>query len=144
MIQLLILYAPEQSALKKCAESLQKAFDKKIFRTIVRSAAKSHLPDIASAQAVILGCRAQDGAPVHADFAEMVRSFSGVNLAGRCAGFFGEKGSATAGEFASALADSDIVIYGEPLVLDEKGFDAQKMKRWTAQFSTFVRKNLND
>ena len=143
-IPILILYAPEKPAMKKHAESLRKAFDRRVFRVFARSAAVSHLPDIAAVKAVILGCREENDAPVHADFTEFVRAFAGVNLAGRCAAFFGEKGSQTADRFAASLEDSDISLYGEPLVLQENGFDAQKLKRWAGQFSGFIRKNIHD
>jgi flavodoxin len=144
MITMLILYAPESPALKKCAESLRKAFDRKIFKVTASSAAKSHLSDIAGVKAVILGSWAEDGSPVHTDFAEFIRAFSGVNLSGRCAAFFGEKGSDTAADFTAALADSGISIFKEALVLQEKGCDTQKMKQWAGQYSSYIRKNLHD
>ena len=130
--------------MKKCAELLRKAFDRKAFTATAQSASSSHLSDVAAARAVILGSATEEDTPVHADFTELVRAFSGVNLAGRCAAFFAEKASETAGAFAAALSDSDISMFGEPLVLDEKGFDGPQLKRWAGQFSAFIRKHLHD
>ncbi len=144
MITMLILYAPDEPVMKKCAEHLRKAFDRKVFRVIARSASQSHLSDMAAVQAVILGSLPEDGAPVHPDFAEFMRAFSGVNLSGRCAAFFGEKGTDTVAALAAALEDSDISRFGEPLALEKTGCDVQKVKRWAAQYSNFIRKNLHD
>jgi flavodoxin len=144
MIKVVILYAPQDAAVKKFADSVQKAFDKKSFKVTVTGAGKAHIPNIAAAEAVILGSRTENGADMHEDFSELLRAFSGVNFAGRCAAFFAEKGSGTATVFAEALADSEISLFPEPLTFQEKIIDSQKIKRWVSQFSSYIRKNLHD
>jgi flavodoxin len=144
MIKVVILYAPQDAAVKKFADCVQKAFDKKSFKVAALSAGKAHIPDIAAVDAVILGSCSESVADVHEDFAELLRAFSGVNFAGRCAAFFTDKGSDAAGEFSSALVDSEISIFAEPLAYQEKEADAQKVKRWVAQFMSFIRKNIHE
>jgi flavodoxin len=144
MIKVVILYAPQDPAVKRFAETVQKAFDKKTFKVTVKSASQSQMPDITAADAVILGSKADDGTAVHSDFSELMRAFTGVNLSGRCAAFFGSQGTKTAHKFADALADSDISVFESPLVFQEKGAEAQKIKRWAAQFAAYIRKKLHE
>ncbi len=144
MIKVVILYAPQDAVVKKFADCVQKAFDRKSFKVTVMGAGKAHIPDIAAVDAVILGSRSENGVDIHADFSELRRAFSGVNFAGRCAAFFADKGSDTAGELTASLADSEIAVFTEPLAYQDKEADAQKIKHWVTQFSSFIRKNLHE
>jgi flavodoxin len=144
MTKVVILYAPQDAAVKKLADCIQKSFDRKSFKAMVLCAAKANIPDMAAVDAVILGSRSENGVDIHADFSELMRAFAGVNFAGRCAAFFADKASKTADEFASALAASDISIFPEALPFQEKGPDAVKVKRWVTQLSSFIRKNHHD
>ncbi|MBN2353986.1 MAG: flavodoxin family protein [Spirochaetales bacterium] len=144
MFKVVILYAPQDASVRKFADCVQKAFDRKQFKATTTGAGKAHVPDIAAVDAVIFGSRAENGINVHADFTELMRAFSGVNFAGRCAAFFADKGSGIAGEFARALADSEISVFSETLAFQEKATDTQKIKRWVDQYSTFIRKNVHE
>ncbi len=144
MFKVVILYAPQDAAVRKFADCIQKAFDRKTFKATALGAGAAHIPDIAAVDAVILGSRAENGLDVHTDFSELMRAFSGVNFAGRCAAFFADRGSGTAGKFTGALEDSEISVFSEPLMFQEKETDTRKIKDWVGHYSSFIRKNVHE
>ena len=137
MLRVCILYAPDESGLKRLAESLLKAFDHKKFSLTVKTAAKATIADVTAAQAVIFGCRSQGGLAIHPDFAEFVRAFKGVNLSGRSAAIFMEKDTATYLEFASALKDTDIALFDEPFLIS-KNLNQAECEAWVKRFIIFI------
>lgn len=143
MTRVIIIYAPDDTATKKCADHLQKAFTKKEFFVDTRCAGKADIADIAAADAVILGSRGNRAVAIHADYQELLRAFSGVNFAGRIAGIYMEKDTNTFIEFSEALKDSDILIFDEPLFIPEKGIENTELTRWVKKYSTFLKENLH-
>jgi menaquinone-dependent protoporphyrinogen IX oxidase len=144
MTKVIILYAPHDSGIKKFIEALLKAFDKKRFTVTAKNALKSHIPDIAAADAVVFGSKGNSAVSIHAEFKELLRAFSGVNLAGKSAGFFLEKNTDTFKDFEKALKVSDISIFDEPLIYQEKGIDAKQLRRWADKFGKFLEKNIHE
>jgi flavodoxin len=143
MIKILILYAPQDSGMKKFVDALQKAFPGKEFMVSVKSSSKAQIPDIAAADAAIFGSKGNSAISIHTDYKELLRAFGGVNLSGRSVGFFIEKDTSTFEDFSNALKESDIAIFEEPLIYQERGLDFKQLKRWISQFILFVRRNMH-
>ena len=136
MFDVAIIYAPQESKLKKLAEIIKKSFNPKNFKVIIKSASQADIPDIAGAEILILAANSSGSSPVHSDFSEILRALNGVNLAGRLVGICAVNTSDTLKVFREVLNDSEAVI-GPEFLLSAKGKKAHEaeIKNWIEELS---------
>ena len=84
MYRLTILYAPEDEEYAGPAKQLGDAFSELGLDVVVKAAKNAGIPDILAADIVIFGSSVFKPY-LHPHFAEMVRAFKGINLAGKFA-----------------------------------------------------------
>lgn len=141
MTRIIILYAPDDPAMRKISDQVQKAFDKKQYHITIKNAQRSSIAEIAASQAVIFGSRGNSAVPIHSDYQELVRAFSGVNLAGKSAAIVMEKETETFMEFSAVLKDSEISIFDEPLFLTVQHSENTEIARWVKKYCAFIKEH---
>jgi flavodoxin len=132
MFNVAIIYAPEDADIHEYAQQIHNEFKKSDMMATLKKAGKASIPDIAAADIVVFGSKEQEKDPIHSDFSQLIRSFSGVNLAGRAAAFFIMENSSTLSEFKKVLNDSDIHFYKPPLYIkkDEQKANTKAIAKW--------------
>jgi flavodoxin len=132
MFRAAVLYAP--SDLGPLAERIAASLDRRRFQVTVRPAADAAIPDLSTADLVLLGSSPQGRAALHPDFAEILRALSGINLAGRVAGVFAAGSDAPLAAWKKALKDCDIRLEPENL-LRADGADAKALAGWVGRLT---------
>ena len=132
MFNVAIIYAPEDEDIHEFAQQIHSEFKKSDFKATLKKANKASIPDIAAADIVVFGSKEQKKYPIHNDFSQLIRSFSGVNLAGRAAAFFILENSDTLAEFKKVLNDSDIQFFNPPLYIkkEKQKANAKAISQW--------------
>jgi flavodoxin len=123
-----VIYAP--AALQAAAERIADSLDRQRFRVLVKPADQASIPDLAAADLVLLGSSAQGRAALPAEFAEIVRALSGIDLGGRVAGVFAAGSDAPLAAWKKALKDSGIRL--EENLLRSDGADSKTLSGWVA------------
>jgi flavodoxin len=128
MFRAAVIYAP--AALQAAAERIADSLDRQRFRVLVKPADQASIPDLAAADLVLLGSSAQGRAALPAEFAEIVRALSGIDLGGRVAGVFAAGSDAPLAAWKKALKDSGIRL--EENLLRSDGADSKTLSGWVA------------
>jgi flavodoxin len=128
MFRAAVIYAP--AALQAMAERIADSLDRQRFRVLVKPADQASIPDLAAADLVLLGSSAQGRAALPAEFAEIVRALSGIDLGGRVAGVFAAGSDAPLAAWKKALKDSGIRL--EENLLRSDGADSKTLSGWVA------------
>ena len=133
MTRTVIIYAPDEEALRNPVEEMTDHLETNKHHVIVKTAKETHMPDLAAANIVLLGSKPSGSTPLHPEFKEIVRALKGINLAGRTAGLFscGEEGSIAA--FQKALEDCNIDVCNHELHLREGKTDSGRIIEWLDQ-----------
>jgi len=139
MHNVLVLYAPDTEGARRAVARLTAAFDASLFTVTARPAGTSHIPNIAAADIVLFATESGSSKGLHPDWDELVRAFSGVNLAARMGAIISLGEGAGASGMRRALRDTEMTLLGEEPVLS-KVSDAD-LRRWvgelTARFKEF-------
>jgi hypothetical protein len=113
MYRAAIIYAPPGPPLAELAQRLAARLEGRNYKVVMKEAARSHMPDLAAADLVLLGALPAGRKAIHSDFAEMVRALRGISLAGRVAGTFTLDSASTLRSFETALADCELGLQPE-------------------------------
>ncbi len=121
MYNVLILWAPDSTDTRRVVESMRTAFNEGKFRTKVKKAGESSIVDIAAADLVIFGLQRSGASEVPPEYADLMRVFKGVTLAGRAAGVFSVGTEKASAKIRKSLKDTEVALFDEdPLFPDER------------------------
>ncbi len=126
MLRAAVIYAP--AALQTVAERIAASLERKRFQVNLKPAGQASIPDLAAADLVLLGSSAQGRAALPAEFAEILRALSGINLAGRVGGVFAAGSDAPLTAWKKALKDCGIRLEENLLRCDVA--EAQALSAW--------------
>jgi len=144
MYNVLILWAPDSIENRKNVDSLFHAFEPMKITAIMKTAAESTIADINNAQIVVLGAQKNGVSEVPADYAELLRIFKGIILAGRTAGFFSLGAEKSTARLRKALKDTEISQFDdEPVFADQKPGSGLEIAEWVRKLLTFHKEMLN-
>jgi len=150
MYRLTILYAPGDEEHRAPAEELAARFSQPDLETVVKAARDAQIPDVTASDLVVFGSAVAAGGGLHPDFAEMIRAFEGINLAGRLSAFLayqesGGKDGAPA-LFRRALGETEIAVFPEVLNLPDSSSDAPSagMASWADRLYTTFKDGLHE
>ncbi len=132
MYRLTILYAPEDEEYAGPAKQLGDAFSELGLDVVVKAAKNAGIPDILAADIVIFGSSVFKPY-LHPHFAEMVRAFKGINLAGKFAGFLSYGDNNAPRLFRKALRDTDIFEFRRDLVISSGGAEPAELMKWAKE-----------
>jgi flavodoxin len=132
MLRAAVIYAPAE--LGPVAEKVAGALDRKRFQVVLKPAAQAAVSDLAAADLVLLGSAPQGRGALPQDFAEILRSLAGINLAGRVGGVFASGGEAPLAAWKKALKDCELRL-GPESFLRVEGADARALSGWTGDLA---------
>jgi hypothetical protein len=110
MYQAAVIYAPASPEMDALTERIARELGQQSLKVVRKEAAQAIVPDLTAADLVLLGCAPQDRAPIHQDFAEILRALGGMSLAGRTIGLFAVGDAGTLQAFEKALADCEVPV----------------------------------
>lgn len=140
MYHAVIIYASGENKLKSIVGKIEESFDKDKFEVVVKDAADASIPDIAAADLILLGSSQEGSKAVHSNFAEIIRAFEGISLAGRVAGLFSVDSERTLSKFKKALKDSEVTLKKENsfLVNSSERINKTQIREWLQTLSAQV------
>ena len=127
MFRAAVIYAP--TAMGTLAEKVAASLDRKRFQVSVKPASEASITDLAAADLVLLGSSAQGRAALPPEFAEILRSLGGINLAGRVGGVFAAGGEAPLAAWKKALKDCELRLGQESFLRTDEA-DAKALAGW--------------
>jgi flavodoxin len=138
MHNLFIAYAPDTNDTRKIVDQVRGAFEATAFTVTVKNAAGSLLPDLAGADLLVFGLQKAGGGEIPADFAELVRSLKGANLAGRVAAIFSVGSEKASARLRKTLRDTEVSVSDEdPVFGDQKPARQSDVAEWAKKVTAF-------
>ena len=133
MHRITILFAPDEEGYRTPAETLGQAFSRLGLDVVVKAAGEARFPDILASDIVIFGSEVVGSGALHPHFGEIVRTFEGVNLAGRLSGFLCYENNGASSLFRDALRDTDISFFQEDLVIRSDETSDKRIEAWAGK-----------
>jgi hypothetical protein len=142
MYNVLILWAPDSIENKKNVDVVFHAFEPMKIIPAVKTAAESTIADVNNAHIVVFGSQKNGASDVPPEYAEYLRIFKGITLAGRTAGFFSLGTEKATARLRKALKDTEIAQFDdEPVVTDPK--QSAEIADWVRRLVTFHKEMQN-
>jgi flavodoxin len=116
MNQAAVIYAPASPEMGALADSIAQKLKARKLKVSRKEAAQAIVPDLTAADLLVLGSGPGATAPIHEDFAEILRALQGISLAGRTIGVFAVQSPNTLAAFEKALSDCDVPLPARHLV----------------------------
>ena len=139
MTRVLIVYN-SSGILEKTAQNLGIFFEKGKFNLRIKSAAAATVPDFTWADILIVGTDEDSLAFAKGEYREINRAFTGINLAGRLAGFFSASDTGTAEESLHRMfRDTEITIFPVHLAVKGKDIPTAETEGWARSLSNFYK-----
>jgi hypothetical protein len=134
MYSVLILWAPDTAENRKVVDLVTKAFDDARVESLTKKVTEATIADINGAQLVVFGSQKLNGTEVPPEYAECLRVFKGVTLAGRTAGFFSVGAEKATAKLRKALKDTEVTQFeDDPLFTDQKPNVASEISAWAGK-----------
>lgn len=119
MMKTLIVYEDGKPDLEKSAKLIASGLSESDFEIRLRAASTVSIPDILASKLYFFGAEI----PHSPSYAEIARIFSGINLAGRSAAYFGPSAEAI-NSLRKMASETDLAATGKDLVDANPGPDA--------------------
>ncbi len=139
MYNVLILWAPDSSDTRRVVESMRAAFNEGRFRTMTKKAGDSSIVDVAAADLVVFGLQKSGASEVPPEYADLMRVFKGVTLAGRAAGVFSVGTEKASAQLRKSLRDTEVALFDEDPLFSEGKPDVGEWAKKLAGFFQEVR-----
>lgn len=138
MHSVLILWAPDTAENRRVVEAVTGAFDAAMLTFLAKKVTDATIADFTAAEIVVLGAQKTSAVDLPPDYAECVRVFKGITLAGRTAGLFSVGSEKATGRLRKALKDTEIMTSEEdPLFSDPKTGASSEIAAWVKKLIAF-------
>jgi flavodoxin len=145
MHKVLVLWAPDTTENRKIIASVTEAFGATKLMPIVKKAGDSTIADITAADIVVFGTQRTDASELPPEYAEYLRAFKGITLAGRTAGFFSVGPEKATTRLRKALKDTEIAqLEEDPLFLDQRPGQAADIAGWVRKLIGYHQERKNN
>ena len=142
MYNVVVLWAPDSADNRRIVEAVGRAFEQMKVALIVKTAGEATIADVTAADIVVFGAQKVGSADAPAEFADFMRIFKGITLAGRTAGLFSMGQDKATARLRKALKETEIAMADDdPLFSDGK--PAASVTDW-AQRLVAVHQELHD
>ncbi len=108
MYKVLILWAPDTADNQAVVGSVVRALESDSSHATARKAVEATIADINGSDVVVFGAGKTGAEDVPADFSEFLRTFKGVTLAGKTAGFFSFGSEKATARLRKSLKDTEV------------------------------------
>ena len=144
MHSVLILWAPDTAESRRVVEAVTGAFDAAMLTSLSKKVTDATIADFTASEIVVLGAQKTGPFDLPPDYAECVRVFKGITLAGRTAGLFSVGSEKTTGRLRKALKDTEILTSEEePLFSDPRTGGAAEIAGWVKKLIAFHQESKN-
>jgi hypothetical protein len=134
MHSVLILWAPDTAENRKVVDLVTKAFDEAKVESLAKKVTDATIADINGARIVVYGLQKTNGSEIPPEYAECLRVFKGVTLAGRTAGFFSMGADKATSKLRKALKDTEVAqLEDDPVFTDQKQIMSSEIAAWVAK-----------
>jgi hypothetical protein len=144
MHTLLITFAPDSPESRSLVEDIRTALDPGVFRASTKPARETTIVDIALANVVLFGAQRAGASEIPADYDELLRVFTGANLAGKAGALFSAGGDRPSARLRKVLRDTDITLLDEDPVFSADSAARQgEIAAWAGKLSALARGTRN-
>ena len=134
MYSVLILWAPDTAENRKVVDLVTKAFDEARAETMTKKITEATIADINCARIVVFGAQKTNGTELPPEYAECLRVFKGVTLAGRMAGFFSLGTEKATMKLRKALKDTEVTqLEDDPVFSDQRPNLSSEITAWAGK-----------
>jgi flavodoxin len=131
MYNVVVLWAPDSADNRRIVETVARALEQTKVALRLKNASEATIADLTAADIVVFGSQKAPAGDVPAEFAELLRIFRGITLAGRTAGFFSMGSDKATGRLRKALKETEIAQSDDdPLFADQKQGVAPSVTEW--------------
>jgi hypothetical protein len=131
MYSVLILWAPDTFENRRIVDAVTRAFEAAKLAPLVKKAGEATIVDVNRADIVVFGVQKVGTIDVPPDYAELLRIFKGITLAGRTGGFFSMGSEKSTTRFRKVLKDTEIAQSDDdPLFSDQKEGTSTEIADW--------------
>lgn len=132
MYNVLVVWAPDSAENRKLVETVARALEQVKVTLAIKGATEATIADVTAADIVVFGAQKTASADAPSEYAEFLRIFKGITLAGRTAGFFSMGTEKATGRLRKALKDTEIFqSEDDPLWSDGKQGAAPSVNEWS-------------
>ena len=131
MYNVVVLWAPDSADNRRIVEAVGRAFEQMKVSLIMKTAADATIADVTAADIVVFGAQKIASADAPPEFADLLRIFRGITLAGRTAGLFSMGPDKATVRLRKGLKDTEIsVADDDPLFADGKLSAGAPVTEW--------------
>ena len=131
MYSVLVLWAPDSMENHRIVTMVARAFEEAKITPLVKKAAEATIVDVNRSEIVVFGTQKSGAVEVPADYAEFLRIFKGITLAGRTAGFFSMGPEKSTAKLRRAVKDTEAAqLDDDPLFTDSRDGIAAEIGDW--------------
>ncbi len=141
MYSVLILWAPDTADNRRIIDAVSRAFNDLKTSPAAKRVSDITVADMTASDIVLFGVEKAGAAELPPDFAECLRVFKGISLAGRTAGFFSMGAEKATARLRRALKETEITLRDDdPLFSDGR---LNEVSEWARKLLTGHREMKN-
>ncbi|TAN50476.1 MAG: hypothetical protein EPN26_10120 [Rhodospirillales bacterium] len=121
MYNVVVLWAPDSADNRRIVEMVARALEQTKVTLRLKNASEATIADLTGADIVVFGAQKVPAGDAPAEYADLLRIFRGITLAGRTAGFFSMGTDKATVRLRKALKETEIAqLEDDPLFSDQK------------------------
>jgi flavodoxin len=131
MYNVVVLWAPDSADNRRIVDMVARALEQTKVELRLKTASEATIADLAAADIVVFGAQRVPAGEAPAEYADLLRIFHGITLAGRTAGFFSMGTDKATVRLRKALKETEIQqLEDDPLFTDQKPGPQPSVTEW--------------
>lgn len=131
MYNVVVLWAPDSADNRRIVDMVARALEQARVGLKMKAASEAIISDLTAADIVVFGAQKVPSGDAPAEFADLLRIFKGITLAGRTAGFFSMGPEKATLRLRKALKDTEIAqVEDDPLFAEQKPGTPAAVAEW--------------
>lgn len=131
MYNVVVLWAPDSADNRRIVEMVARALEQTKVALRLKSASEATIADLTAADIVVFGLQKVPVGDAPAEYADLLRIFRGITLAGRTAGFFSMGADRASVRLRKALKETEIhQLEDDPLFNEQKPGGQPSVTEW--------------
>jgi flavodoxin len=131
MYNVVVLWAPDSADNRRIVEMVARALEQTKVALRLKNASEATIADLTAADIVVFGTQRVTAGDAPAEYADLLRIFRGISLAGRTAGFFSMGTDKATVRLRKALRETEIAqVDDDPLFADQKQGVPPSVTEW--------------
>jgi len=131
MYNVVVLWAPDSADNRRTVEMVARALEQAKVALVMKNASEATIADLTAADIVVLGAQKVSAGDAPVEYADLLRIFRGITLAGRTAGFFSMGTDKATVRLRKALKETEIAqLEDDPLFSDQKQGAPSSAAEW--------------